>query len=95
MKKPFLNQNQTGGNLGGPIKKDKLFFYANYELFLLKQQSGQQRTILTADADQGIFTYLNNGAVQKVTYPQRHRPEDRSSDRRPSSPQIPPPERNQ
>ncbi len=66
VKKPFLNQNQTGGNLGGPIKKDKLFFYANYELFLLKQQSAQQRTILTADADQGIFTYLNNGAPQKV-----------------------------
>jgi hypothetical protein len=66
VKKPFLNQNQTGGNLGGPIKKDKLFFYGNYELFLLKQQSGQQRTIMTADADQGIFTYLSNGAVQKV-----------------------------
>ncbi len=64
--KPFLNQNQTGGNLGGAIKKDKLFFYGNYELFLLKQQSGQQRTILTADADQGIFTYLNNGVVTKV-----------------------------
>ena len=64
--KPFLNQNQTGGNIGGPIKKDKLFFYANYELFLLKQQAGEQRTILTPDAAQGIFTYLNNGAVQKV-----------------------------
>ena len=64
--KPFLNQNQTGGNIGGPIKKDKLFFYANYEFFDLKQTSGQQRTILTADAAQGIFTYLNGGAVQKV-----------------------------
>lgn len=64
--KPFLNQNQTGGNLGGPIKRDKLFFYANYELFLSRQQVGEQRTILTADAAQGIFTYLNNGAVQKV-----------------------------
>ncbi len=64
--KPFLNQNQTGGNIGGPIRKDKLFFYANYELFLLKQQSGQQRTILTSDATQGIYTYLSGGAVQKV-----------------------------
>ncbi len=66
VKKPFLNQNQTGGNLGGPIRKDKLFFYFNYEAFRLKQQSAQQRTILTSDAAQGIFTYLANGAVQKV-----------------------------
>lgn len=64
--RPFLNQNQTGGNLGGPIKKDKLFFYFNYEFFDLKQTSGQQRTILTTDAAQGIFTYLNSGAVTKV-----------------------------
>ena len=65
--KPFLNQNQLGGRLGGPIKKDRLFFYFNYELFLLKQQSAQQRTILTADAAQGIFTYPGaGGAVQKV-----------------------------
>ncbi len=43
-----------------------MFYYGNYELFLLKQQSGQQRTILTADAAQGVFTYLSNGVVQKV-----------------------------
>lgn len=66
VKKPFLNQNQTGGNIGGPLRKDKLFFYFNYEAFRLKQQSAQQRTILTADAAQGIFTYVANGAVQKV-----------------------------
>ncbi|HXS95675.1 MAG TPA: TonB-dependent receptor [Candidatus Limnocylindrales bacterium] len=66
VKRPFLNQNQTGGYLGGPIRKDKLFFYFNYEAFRLKQQSAQTRTILTADAAQGIFTYLAGGAVQKV-----------------------------
>ena len=64
--KPFLNQNQTGGRIGGPIRKDKLFFYANYEAFRLKQQSAQTRTILTPDATQGIFTYLVNGAPTKV-----------------------------
>src|SRR6204780_951791 len=26
-----LRQNQYGGTIGGPIKKDKLFFFANYE----------------------------------------------------------------
>ena len=36
--RPFLNQNQIGGSLGGPILKDKLFFYSNYEAFRLRQQ---------------------------------------------------------
>src|SRR5271170_2579725 len=29
--KPQLNQNQFGGTLGGPIKKDRTFFFLNYE----------------------------------------------------------------
>ena len=67
VKKPFLNQNQMGGTLGGPVRKDKLFFYANFEAFRQHQQSPQTRTILTADAAQGIFTYVNSsGAAQKV-----------------------------
>ena len=30
-KQQILRQNQPGGAVGGPIKKDKLFFYANYQ----------------------------------------------------------------
>ena len=29
--KPALRQNQYGASIGGPIKKDKLFFFGNYE----------------------------------------------------------------
>ncbi len=36
--KPFLNQNQFGGSIGGPVIKDKLLFYANYESLRLRQQ---------------------------------------------------------
>lgn len=45
IRRPFLNQNQVGGSLGGPIVKDKLFFYGNYEAFRLRQQSAANRTI--------------------------------------------------
>ena len=29
--RPSLNQNQYGGTFGGPIKKDKLFFFVSYQ----------------------------------------------------------------
>jgi hypothetical protein len=64
--RPFLNQNQMGGTLGGHIIKNKLFFYTNYEAFRLVQQSPQNHTVLTPDARNGIFTYTVNGAPQKI-----------------------------
>ncbi len=59
--RPFLNQNQFGGSLGGPIKRDRLFFYADYEGTRLRQQSSATRTILRPEARNGIFTYRDTG----------------------------------
>lgn len=54
---PFLNQNQGGANIGGAIKKDKLFYYGTYEFVRAHQQTPTTTTILTANARQGNFEY--------------------------------------
>ncbi len=63
---PFLNQNQFGVDVGGPIKKDKLFFYATYEDVRAHQQAPANDQILTADARQGIFNYYNGSGVLRT-----------------------------
>src|ERR1051326_6819179 len=58
--RPFLNQNQFGGSIGGPIKKDKLFFYGTYEAIRAHQQSPANNKTLTHSARNGIFSYHDN-----------------------------------
>ena len=65
--RPFLNQNQYGAALGGPIKKDKLFFYFNYEAVHTRQQLLTDVQVLTANARNGIFSYFTpGGSVAQV-----------------------------
>jgi hypothetical protein len=61
-RRPFINQNQPGWSLGGPIKRNKLFFFVNQEIFRLRSQSSQLRTVLTPAARAGNFNYLVGGA---------------------------------
>jgi hypothetical protein len=53
--KPVLIQNQFGGAAGGPIRKDKVFFFADYEG--LRKTTGQlvYATIPTLDQRNGVF----------------------------------------
>ncbi len=63
---PTLNLNQLGGSLAGPIKRDKLFFFTNFEAYILRNQLSEDQTILTSDARNGIFSYIDAaGNVRK------------------------------
>jgi hypothetical protein len=66
--RPFLNLNQFGGTFGGPIKRDKLFFYTAYETYDYHSTTPETTTILTPAARQGIFTYRTNGNGPIQTY---------------------------
>src|SRR5207253_883932 len=64
--KDYYNGNQFGGRIGGPIIKNKTFFFFLYDgqRFLTKQNF--TATVLTPQAAQGIFRYfpgVQNGNI--------------------------------
>jgi hypothetical protein len=61
--KPTLVQNQFGGTLGGPIKRDKLFFFGDYEGLRHVDHSIQTAVVPTAAEAQGIFTDENGNPI--------------------------------
>ncbi len=65
--KPFLNLNQFGGSISGPIVKNKLLFYTNYEGYRKRAERLENSIILTPEARRGIFTYRDDqNRVQKI-----------------------------
>jgi len=75
--KPNLLQNQAGGNVGGPIVKDKLFVFGAYELFRRRQQIPTNTTVLSSAARTGVFQWradcptscpagVTNGSLQSL-----------------------------
>jgi hypothetical protein len=54
---PKYRQNLFGASIGGPILKNKTFIFGNYQGSRIKQEVIRNRTVLTAQAKQGIYRW--------------------------------------
>lgn len=64
----FLKRNQFGGTLGGPIRKDRLFFFATYQGTRIRNVSlGNTATVFTDAQRLGNFSALNRQLMDPVT----------------------------
>ncbi len=55
--KDWENRNQFGGRLGGPIIRNRMFFFVLIDEQRYRRRQNVQGTVLTAQARQGIFRY--------------------------------------
>jgi hypothetical protein len=64
---PFSRRDQAGGVLGGPVIKNKTFFFALYEYTKAKSPLTSTRTVPTPLQRQGDFSQTMNASGQVMT----------------------------
>ena len=75
--KPDHNQNDFGGNLGGPIVRGKAFFFGDVEATRLKQGVIRPTVVPTANEHNGIFTTAVRDPLTGQPFPNNTIPADR------------------
>jgi hypothetical protein len=64
-KQDFLKRNQFGGTIGGPIKQNKLFFFAAYQATITRQDPTENRAFVPTQAMvNGDFSVWNSSACR-------------------------------
>jgi hypothetical protein len=66
LSRPILRLNEFGGNFGGPLLKNKIFFFVNHEELRQPSQSAQNTIVLTPEAQTGVFRYSGTDGVQRT-----------------------------
>jgi hypothetical protein len=66
-KPPHLVRNTYGASLGGPIKKDKLFFFLNWEAQRTHESSQTTRVVPSDNLRNGIVSYICNATDPNCT----------------------------
>src|SRR5215470_7800680 len=66
VKRPPFTQNQFGGNAGGPIFKNKLFFFGSYEGFRQRKGSALTTTVPTQAERNGDFSQIGSTNTSTV-----------------------------
>lgn len=62
--KAQLQQNIFGGGIGGPIRKNKTFYFGQIQLLRARTSANTSRTVYTASARQGLLRYVRGGRNQ-------------------------------
>jgi hypothetical protein len=69
--KSRVRMNDFGGSIGGPLRipfapflKDKLFFFANYEDAPRPGSASASATLLTSEAQSGVFRFVGTDSAQ-------------------------------
>ncbi len=64
--RPPFTQNQFGANVGGPVFKDKLFFFSSYDGFRLRKGNIFQTWVPTAAERSGDFSQIGSSNLSSA-----------------------------